>query len=179
MEAKPVGLMSRNGELIAYRSTLEARWAYYFDTMGFAWTYEPFRFELAEGFTYTPDFEVSGIGIIEIKPTLESVIESRRRIGLFLSQSGRDRMYLFYGSPFNSSVLMLRGNPMSEVPTSRTQRNIILGGVNRRELAKRDYSAFCDSINIALRSASGKITTEILTAGDKMKLRDTRDFSLR
>lgn len=175
MEARPIALTSRQGERIAFRSTLEARWASYFDTLGLAWIYEPFRFKLKEGFTYTPDFEVPEIGIIEVKPTAGLLKESAKRIGLFLSQSVHDRVYLFSGgSPFHAVISMLHGNPVRVVNTSHIQRNIILGGSSRQDLARRDYSMFCDSINIALKSASGRIVTDVLTAGEKMVLRDTR-----
>lgn len=40
-----------------FRSRLEARWAVYFDSLGWSWDYEPEGFELLGG-RYLPDFKV-------------------------------------------------------------------------------------------------------------------------
>ncbi len=39
-----------------FRSRLEARWAVYFDELGFSWEYEKEGFDLGEGLFYLPDF---------------------------------------------------------------------------------------------------------------------------
>jgi hypothetical protein len=39
-----------------FRSRLEARWAVFFEEIGFDWTYEPEGFELPSGAWYLPDF---------------------------------------------------------------------------------------------------------------------------
>lgn len=39
-----------------FRSRLEARWAIYFDAIGWRWNYEPEGFELPSGVKYLPDF---------------------------------------------------------------------------------------------------------------------------
>lgn len=40
------------------RSRLEARWAVFFDELGFQWEYEPEGFDLGGGLQYLPDFKV-------------------------------------------------------------------------------------------------------------------------
>ncbi len=60
---------------IKFRSRLEARWAVFFDTLGWRWTYEPEGFQLPSGW-YLPDFYVhvsspaegNGDRWIEVKP---------------------------------------------------------------------------------------------------------------
>lgn len=48
-----------------FRSRLEARWAAFFDLVGWRWTYEPF-----DGSGYIPDFLIHGLSplVVEIKP---------------------------------------------------------------------------------------------------------------
>lgn len=55
-KAKPV---TYNG--ITFKSTLEARWAVFFDEMGIAWEYEPASFNLRRGVKYTPDFRLKNV----------------------------------------------------------------------------------------------------------------------
>ena len=58
-----------------FRSRLEARWAVFFNTLGWRWEYEPERFKLPHG-GYLPDFRISvgsplksrGIRWFEVKP---------------------------------------------------------------------------------------------------------------
>lgn len=50
-----------------FRSRLEARWAVFFDAMGFQWEYEPEGFVLPSGKRYLPDFKV-GYAWVEVKP---------------------------------------------------------------------------------------------------------------
>jgi len=51
-----------------FRSRLEARWAVFFDTMGYEWVYEPEGFELENGTRYLPDFIIDNTYYVEIKP---------------------------------------------------------------------------------------------------------------
>jgi hypothetical protein len=44
---------------ITFRSRLEARWAVFFDALDIPWEYEPERFHLTDGSTYTPDFRLT------------------------------------------------------------------------------------------------------------------------
>jgi hypothetical protein len=41
-----------------FRSRLEARWAVFFDAIGWQWEYEPEGFDLGEGDFYLPDFRL-------------------------------------------------------------------------------------------------------------------------
>lgn len=49
-----------------FRSRLEARWAVFFDSMGFEWQYEPQGYVI-DGRAYLPDFWISGYGWAEVK----------------------------------------------------------------------------------------------------------------
>lgn len=55
-----------------FRSRLEARWAVFFDALGYKWEYEPEGFVLPSGHQYLPDFKTtSPTGIVqwyEVKP---------------------------------------------------------------------------------------------------------------
>jgi hypothetical protein len=44
-----------------FRSRLEARWAVFFDALGYSWEYEPEGFDLGFGVRYLPDFRLQGI----------------------------------------------------------------------------------------------------------------------
>lgn len=58
---------------IVFRSRTEAKWAVFFDKVGFIWEYEPEGFTLSDGRWYLPDFKVKtpqGKDIwYEVKPT--------------------------------------------------------------------------------------------------------------
>jgi len=55
-----------------FRSRTEARWAVFFDTIGFKWQYEEDGYELANGRWYLPDFKIitpnQKIYYCEVKP---------------------------------------------------------------------------------------------------------------
>lgn len=54
-----------------FRSRLEARWAVFFDAMGWQWEYEPEGYVLSDGSWYLPDFYVHHPlheGYYEVKP---------------------------------------------------------------------------------------------------------------
>lgn len=70
-----------------FRSRTEARWAYFFDVIGWIWDYEPF--DLAG---YIPDFLVQGAGepaLIEIKAqaTINALADETPKIRTALAQS--------------------------------------------------------------------------------------------
>ena len=44
-----------------FRSRLEARWAVFFDALGYRWEYEPEGYKFPDGAHYLPDFKISGV----------------------------------------------------------------------------------------------------------------------
>lgn len=76
-----------------FRSRLEARWAVFFEALGFDWEYEPEGFELSNGQWYLPDFRVKSIhGFTtwyEIKPK-DSVDDNK------IKQLGKDFHKKYY-----------------------------------------------------------------------------------
>ena len=55
---------------VTFRSRLEARWALFFETLGYAWLYEQEAYRLDEVTSYLPDFVLPEPGlIVEIKPS--------------------------------------------------------------------------------------------------------------
>jgi hypothetical protein len=69
-----------------FRSRLEARWAVFFDTLGYDWEYEPEGFELAGGERYLPDFRVEGWWV-EVKP-MTGGLDQFEKAQRFAEQSG-------------------------------------------------------------------------------------------
>ncbi len=64
----------------AFRSRLEARWAYYFDLSHIAYQYEPEGFTLSDGQRYLPDFYLPDYGqYVEIKSSGDSA--SKQDVG--------------------------------------------------------------------------------------------------
>jgi hypothetical protein len=64
----------------AFRSRLEARWAYYFDLSGIAYHYEPEGFVLSDGQRYLPDFYLPDYAqYVEIKSSGDHA--SKRDVG--------------------------------------------------------------------------------------------------
>lgn len=63
-----------------FRSRLEARWAVFFDTLGFKWSYESEGFE-GGGARYLPDFYLQDIGCwVEVKGDPKGMWQERSRI---------------------------------------------------------------------------------------------------
>ena len=66
-----------------FRSTLEARWAFFFDQLMLNWTYEPKRHGFGHGYSFTPTFFVQEIGWIEVKPSVDELRKILSRFYLF------------------------------------------------------------------------------------------------
>lgn len=88
-----------------FRSRLEARWAVFFDSMGFDWEYEPEGFVLEDGTYYLPDFLVHTKTYndsefwVEVKPK-ELTIEEIKKCEL-LSKGTNKGVVLAIGVPDN------------------------------------------------------------------------------
>lgn len=77
-------LQTRHSSGTVFRSRLEGRWAYVFDSLGLEWEYEPRTLHLRSGERYTPDFRVAltdGPLWLEMKPEEPTAGESRRASG--------------------------------------------------------------------------------------------------
>ena len=66
-----------------FRSRLEARWAVFFDAIGFEYEYEPQGFDLGEGYYYLPDFYL---------PENNSWVEIK---GRFMDNASNEKMLRF------------------------------------------------------------------------------------
>lgn len=60
-----------------FRSRLEARWAVFFDHIGWEWEYEPEGFDLGYGVMYLPDFRIGG-DYVEVKAFFPTLDEKRK-----------------------------------------------------------------------------------------------------
>lgn len=87
-----------------FRSRLEARWAIFFDEMGFQWGYEIEGFELPEGKRYLPDFYLYDFSVwFEVKGNFETV-----------SNDDFDIMYDF-SSKLKQNIILSTGQPGDEI----------------------------------------------------------------
>lgn len=79
-----------------FRSRLEARWACFFDLLGWRWQYEPFDLE-----GWTPDFLVHGrdgkFVLVEIKPFIDGEILSEYQKKISKGAKGHNCIILFDG----------------------------------------------------------------------------------
>jgi hypothetical protein len=94
-----------------FRSRLEARWAVFFDAMGFDWAYEPEGFVLSDCTHYLPDFKVitpqGEVIWYEVKPNKTSRdIKFSRFYDDSVKELGDD------DQPFNHRIILLSGDPM-------------------------------------------------------------------
>lgn len=86
---------------VTFRSTLEARWAVFFSSLGIDWFYEPAQYQISSSMRYTPDFYLTlhnGI-FVEIKPTPPTSLERKKmrllcdhlgNVGVILNANLRD-----------------------------------------------------------------------------------------
>src|ERR1043166_4223220 len=78
-----------------FRSRIEARWAAFFDAMGWPYHYEPEGFLLPNGRAYLPDFYLPGFDVwVEIKGAAPTMHE--QQIARLCAQAGL-RYYILYG----------------------------------------------------------------------------------
>jgi hypothetical protein len=88
-----------------FRSRTEARWAVFFTSMSWEWTYENQGYELETGGHYLPDFEIclpnAEMYFVEVKPDDFDKFDQEEymdRLQRFTSEAGKD-------------LLILDGNP--------------------------------------------------------------------
>lgn len=157
------------GKRTVFRSILEARWATFFTDRGLEWEYEPFKFPIGDkGLTYTPDFRVEGIGIIEVKPYWDALAESIDRIEKYIEKT-KERVYVLAGNtPFEAQVAILHGPPLGVLRCDGTQGFVILGGKEARKKACEDWESFRASIHNNLNQVSGRFETDALAIGEVM-----------
>jgi len=80
-----------------FRSRLEARWAVFFDAMGWKYQYEPQGFLLPDDIPYLPDFFLPELQVwVEIKPTEPSQQERMRAYDFSIEHL---TYFIFYGVP--------------------------------------------------------------------------------
>lgn len=150
---KPITLIRRSGERVLFRSKLEARWSVYFDLLAFKWEYEPFRFDIGGGITYTPDFSVEEIGLIEVKPARKLLSESLPRISKFVAKTG-NRVYAVCASEVSPSVYILAECPLRIVECDRLMSKIVLAGKTRLQDFKNEPELSSIGIEQAIKQAN-------------------------
>lgn len=90
-----------------FRSRLEARWAVFFDSLGFKWQYEVEGFELPSGAKYLPDFYFPNSGIFgEVKPDKNIPFEELSKVCEFACHSVHG-LLLIVGIPGEQTMYFL------------------------------------------------------------------------
>ncbi len=151
--SNPVTLIARSGERVLFRSTLEARWSIYFDLLALSWVYEPLRFDIGGGITYTPDFNVAEIGYIEIKPTRRLLNPSLPRIKKFIEKTG-ERVYAFCADDVAPNVWILAESPIRIIELDRLASKIVLAGRPKWDAFMSDPLQAGIAIETAIKSAN-------------------------
>lgn len=97
-----------------FRSRLEARWAVFFDALGWEWEYEKEGFDLGEHGWYLPDFYLKGFAAwVEIKPQSDPDIAVVNKC-LALSRPMGNPVMLITGNPFpdeHQVLVVIAGSP--------------------------------------------------------------------
>ena len=89
-----------------FRSRLEARWALFFDEMGYEWEYELEGYQLSNGEWYLPDFilrtnpgsQQSPVIYVEIKGQEPSKEEINK--ALILQMDSGTTVHIYFGDPY-------------------------------------------------------------------------------
>lgn len=93
-----------------FRSRLEARWAVFFDAIGWQWEYEPEGFDLGEGDFYLPDFRLICAEEnlwVEIKAKAPNELEWRK--AWKLAEQSQTRVVFGVGLPEPYEICGLNG----------------------------------------------------------------------
>ena len=179
--ASAVAFRSRAGKRFLMRSALKARWALVFDQIGLSWTYEPRTFDLPLGRAYTPDFYIEGVGFVEVKPTLEALIDVQSKLAVFarsvsgLVRAGRaPRLFsLAVSAPSLQDARQRRGSLVewradgrfdvfAPVLAARLLRPAPLGELHDRR--------WCDVVEAACHRATEAEVGEAFTMAEAMSL---------
>lgn len=153
MDFQPITLISRSGRRVLFRSSLEGRWSVYFDLMALDWEYEPFRFDIGGGITYTPDFKVDGIGLIEVKPSRKKLDQSVPRIEKFITKTN-ERVYAVCAPEVAPSVYIMAETPMRIVELDRLASKIVLAGRQRLNDFKTQTELASISVESMIKAAN-------------------------
>lgn len=106
--SKAIVISTRRNGNVLFRSKLEAKWATFFDSIEVAWEYEPEKFYLPGGSTYTPDFYLENIGWVEIKPSFEKFLCKKDEYKAFvenmdtLISPDKNKSFIVFCEPFPS-----------------------------------------------------------------------------
>ncbi len=155
---------------VTMRSTLEARWATFFGCLRLKWQYEPKTFELANGGRYTPDFHVSHLGWVEIKPTVAHLRESWGRLKTFLATKPDDPIWAFCSDKvrlrknevvyFNEGKILLPSEAQIYAVLSMARDNAL--GIERGPV-------YNSAIAVAIETANEAKIDRMISIGDRCR----------
>lgn len=95
-----------------FRSRLEARWAVFFDVVGFRYVYEPEGYDLG-GIWYLPDFYLPDPkAFLEIKPE-DPTDEQRHKAQLLAMASGKE-VWIISGQPYWATYRIWGFDPITD-----------------------------------------------------------------
>ena len=82
MNENQISIPTQYGRTI-FKSTLEARWAVFFDQLKLKWKYEPKQYGFGHGYAYKPTFLIQGIGRVEVRLNFDELQKVQSRYFLF------------------------------------------------------------------------------------------------
>lgn len=137
-----------------FRSRLEARWAVFFNCLGWKYEYEIEGYNLESGF-YLPDFYFPELNIWgEVKPTILTPIELQKCIELSEKMNSND---------IGVDVILLEGHASKStyrtIIDGNTGINVVLVGKNEGKYPfvncenYNDKNSFLDQTNLAINKA--------------------------
>lgn len=112
---------------VTFRSRLEARWAIFFDIMGWDWDYEPCMFQITPKMRYLPDFYLPNQQLwVEVKG---QIFLSRESIAKTCAAVAGKRPILLRSAPYGPARrILFAGDMPSPTATSHPIHNLVTPG---------------------------------------------------
>lgn len=120
---------------VTFRSRLEARWALFFDCVGWDWDYEPCLYKVARHMAYLPDFHLPGLNLwVEVKGAYYLKPSSIAKIAC--SVAGARRIPLRCPPYGPADRILLAGDMLPQTMNRRPVHNLIVDGGSHQALAR-------------------------------------------
>lgn len=109
---------------VTFRSRLEARWALFFDCVGWDWDYEPCLYKVGPRVNYLPDFFLPDLNLwVEVKGAYYLKASSMAKIAC--SVAGRHRLPLRCPPYGPATRILLAGDMLTQTANYRPLHNLI------------------------------------------------------
>ena len=109
---------------VTFRSRLEARWALFFDIVGWYWDYEPCSYRVGTTMMYTPDFFLPDLGLwVEVKGSWWLTARSISKIAA--SVAGPKRIPLRSPPYGPADRILIAGDLLAQMQRTRPTHNLV------------------------------------------------------